>query len=163
MIDRPDFQLRVLPNPAILRLQAFKDWGGLVDSTIELPMVPNQLLGGDPYALWLAPNDWLVYAQAITSFQLGATFRESRYRELIITDVSSGSVVIELGGTRALDVLARDCTLDLESASMAYGRSARTTIAQVGIIIHRLPNAHQWRLLVDRSTAGYLADWLSQD
>jgi heterotetrameric sarcosine oxidase gamma subunit len=156
------FQLRELPFVAKLRVQVLRRRGMQTPaaSLMHLPDNPNTGLGSDPIALWKAPDDWLVYSPTLTADALNSWVAAVPHNTpLIATDVSSASTVFELSGTNALDILMRDCTLDLEGNAVPPGACAQTQFAQVSVMIHR-PTADTWRLFVDRSVAGHVWDWL---
>lgn len=157
------FQIRELEPVTKLRVQVLRPRGTLsaaVDPK-HLPERPNTTLGNDPITLWKAPDDWLVYSQNLTpealSDWVGSIESES---PVVVTDVSSASVVLELSGPRTLDVLMRDCTLDLEGDAIAPGACAQTQFAQTTVTIHRPVSAETWRLFVERSVAIHVWEWL---
>ena len=75
-------------------------------------------------------------------------------------DVSSTGALFEIGGPRAIDVLMRDCTLDLEGGAVPPGGCAQTTLAQLTVMVHRPAAEPAWRLWVDRTAARHLWEWL---
>ncbi len=158
-----DFEMRELPRVAKIRVQALRSRGmnAPCADTQRLPLSPNTALGIDPVVLWKAPDDWLAYSQTLSSTDLCNALRQVPARAtLLLTDVSSASVVLELRGPRALDVLMRDCTLDLEGGAVKPGNCAQTALAQVNVIVHRPGDTDMWRLVVERSVAAHLWDWL---
>jgi sarcosine oxidase, subunit gamma len=158
-----DFELRELQRVTKVRVQVLRRRGMSTPCADpqRLPISPNTASGTDPVVLWKAPDDWLAYSQTLSTAQLCSALREvPADATLILTDVSSASVVLELRGPRALDVLMRDCTLDLEGDAVKPGNCAQTALAQVNVIIHRPRDADVWRLFVERSVATHLWDWL---
>jgi sarcosine oxidase subunit gamma len=157
------FQLRVLEALTKLRVQVLRPRGtrlSAVDPN-HLPERPNTTSGVDPIALWKAPDDWLVYSQTLAPEALRNWAGSIRSEApLVVTDVSSASVVLELSGSRALDVLMRDCTLDLEGDAVPPGACAQTQFAQTTVMIHRPVSAETWRLFVERSVTMHVWDWL---
>lgn len=157
------FRLRELEAVTKIRVQALRSRGMTAPaaSPSQLPGVPNTALGTDPIALWRAPDDWLVYSQTlpadVLSKWVGAVSSEA---PLVVTDVSSASVVLELSGPRAVDILLRDCTLDLEGAAVPPGACAQTSFAQTGVLIHRPAEGDTWRLFVERSVAVHVWEWI---
>ena len=99
--------------------------------------------------LWLGPDEWLV---------VGA--RESDFPNAdAVVDVSANRVAFELDGAGAVDLLARGCSLDLDSSVFPPGRCAQTLVAQAQVILHRTGD-ETFRLLVRPSFAPYLRAWL---
>jgi heterotetrameric sarcosine oxidase gamma subunit len=154
------FELRELPHVTKIRVQARRSSSPLtVGSFVDV--AANASAGIDPIVLWKAPREWLAYSTSLAADKVLATLRqESQNASLVLTDVSSASVVLELQGQRALDVLMRDCTLDLEGDAVPPGHCAQTTLAQVGVLIHRPAEQLKWRLFVDRSVAGHVWEWI---
>ncbi len=157
------FRIRELEPVTKLRVQGLHARGQYSAATDPkyLPERPNTICGVDPIALWKAPDDWLVYSQNLTaramSDWVGAIRSEA---PLVVTDVSSASVLLELSGSRTVDVLMRDCTLDLEGNAVPPGACAQTLFAQTTVMIHRDVSAETWRLLVERSVAMHVWEWL---
>lgn len=163
-VGAPGFTLREIAGISKLRVQAMRGHpptaaGG---GNGLLPEIPNTALGDDPCVLWRAPGDWLACSPTLSAAQL-ATLLLAAHGDapLVVTDVSSASVVLELTGPRVLDVLARDCSLDLEGDAVPVAGCAQTVIAQVGVLIHRPPGREGWRLMVERSVAVHLWNWLT--
>jgi heterotetrameric sarcosine oxidase gamma subunit len=158
-----DFELRELRDVAKVRAQLVRPRGSNTPGvdTKCFPHSPNTTIGIDPAMLWKAPDDWMIYSQALAAERL-CDFVQDRAAgsPLIVTDVSSASISLELRGARAIDVLMRDCTLDLEGNAIAAGACAQTELAQVGVLIHRPADRDAWRLFVERSVALHVWDWL---
>ncbi len=156
------FELRELRAVAAVRLQTLRGDAERVATAAAnvLPASPNGVAGDDPWVLWRAPGDWLAYSLTLPEEQIESTLRQ-RLSDvpLLFAGVSAASVVFELGGARAVDVLLRDCTLDLEGDAVPIGACAHTALAQLSVTLHQ-PAAGLWRLWADRSAARYLWDWL---
>ena len=77
-------------------------------------------------------------------------------------DVSAQRITLRLSGSRARDVLAKGCSIDLHPRSFCRGSSAQTTLGQAGVVLLALAeNGDDYAILVRSSFAGYLADWLA--
>ena len=157
------FELHEIANVAKVRVQALRGRGAgtpCADPN-RLPFSPNTALGVDPIVLWKAPDDWLAYSLELPAARVCAAVRlVTSSAPLVLTDVSSASVVLELRGPRALDVLMRDCTLDLEGDAITPGNCAQTVLGQVSVMMHRPQDADAWRLFVERSVAMHVWYWL---
>jgi heterotetrameric sarcosine oxidase gamma subunit len=160
---RPGYELKEIAGAAKIRVQALRARGlaAPVCRSDQLPHRPNTVSGEDPAALWKAPDDWIVYSptRPAEALQEWVPQIESDV-PLIATDVSSASVILELTGPAAIDVLLRDCTLDLEGDALLAGCCAQTQFAQVGVLLHRLADPERWRMFVERSVALHVWDWL---
>jgi sarcosine oxidase, subunit gamma len=159
----PNFQLRELEGVTKLRVQVLRARGNRTAAAdpLKLPSSPNTTCGEDPIALWRAPDDWLVYSPALDEDDLSRWVDAVESTSpLILTDVSSASAVLELQGPRTIDILMRDCTLDLDGDAIKPGSCAQTLFAQTTIVIHRPETPDTWRLFVERSVTRHVWDWL---
>lgn len=127
-----------------------------------LPLEPNTAADGNSLAiLWLGPNEWLVVGPPDTEWQIEAVLNEALAGQHVsVVDVSASRTVIELGGPKARQTLAKGCGLDLHPRSFGPGRCAQTGLAKAAIILHQTADDPVYRLFVRNSFAGYLAAWL---
>jgi len=126
-----------------------------------LPVVPNTTASRDDLrALWLAPDEWMVVGpdgqqqvleQALRS-GIDGTFGS-------IVDVSASRTMLEIGGTRARELLAYGIPIDLDARSFVPNRCAQTLLAKAHVIIERSDDS-AFLLYVRTSFAGYVAEWL---
>jgi heterotetrameric sarcosine oxidase gamma subunit len=159
----PGFTMRELPCMALLRLQALRPRGVTAPAADPalLPVQPNTAIGSDPCVLWKSPDDWLAYSTHLETDELALRFDGlGGGVRLVVTDVSAANTVLELAGAHLLEILARDCTLDLEGDRVPSGACAQTVVAQVPLLLHRPSGRDTWWAFVDRSLAGHLWDWL---
>ena len=90
---------------------------------------------GDVAALWIAPATALI---------VGPPPRLQALRTAIppaiaaVVDQSGGFAVVRLAGPRAAAALAKGCRVDLDPRAFGAGCVARTIIAQVPAIVHRV-------------------------
>lgn len=78
-----------------------------------------------------------------------------------VVDVSAQHTVIELAGSRAREVLAKGCSLDLHPRAFGPGRCAQTLLGRAGVIV--LPREGEvptYWVFVRATFADYLAEWL---
>ena len=114
------------------------------------PVEPNTTAEIDGrLVLWLGPDEWLV---------VGAEQGDFPDAEAVV-DVSANRVAFELEGSRAADLLARGCSLDLHPSVFPPRRCAQTLVAHAQVILHRSSD-ETFRLLVRPSVAPYLRAWL---
>nr|WSY49971.1 sarcosine oxidase subunit gamma [Streptomyces sp. NBC_00886] len=130
---------------------------------LPLPLEPNTVVrAGELTALWLGPDEWLVVGPPDTQRDLESRIRAASGDEPVaVTDVSAQRTTLLVSGTRARDLLAHGCALDLHPRAFGAGRCAQTTLAraQVLLVARDEPGAGFW-VLVRSSFAGYLTDWL---
>ena len=128
---------------------------------IPLPLNANRVAAaGGVRALWLGPDEWLITAEGGAPDLLPRLDRAVAGRRAMVTDLSSSRVVVAIGGTQARDLLAAGCGLDLHSRVFGPGQCAQTLFARVSVILDQLDDAPHYRLLVRRSYAGWLVDWM---
>ena len=159
----PGCELRELPFVAKLRLQAMRGETAPLSAEARsiLGETPNGSSGDDPCIFWRAPGDWLAVSLTSSEEELALALGERLAGDpVVLADVSSTSAVLELRGEQALEVLARDCMLDLEGDAVPSGGCAQTMIAQLSVLIHRPRAGDAWHLYVDRTVARHLRDFL---
>ncbi|MFJ3421655.1 sarcosine oxidase subunit gamma [Streptomyces sp. NPDC086082] len=130
---------------------------------LSLPLEPNIVVrAGELTVLWLGPDEWLVVGAPDTQRDLEQRIRAAAGDEHVsVTDVSAQRTTLLVSGTRARDLLAHGCPLDLHPRAFGPGRCAQTMLAraQVVVVARDEPGAGFW-VLVRSSFAGYLTDWL---
>jgi heterotetrameric sarcosine oxidase gamma subunit len=157
----------VADDGSIARVQT---WG--VDAPV--PPAVEQLLGfswpretgavaGGPglaTVIVVGPSEWLVcYAERprpALAAELNAAFMETSYRA---TDVSQALVRVQIGGAAAYRLLGKGCSLDLDTTLFAVGRSARTRLAGIPVVISRTGD-FSFDCLLTRSHGEYFGAWL---
>ena len=127
-----------------------------------LPLTPNTVSGNAGLtALWLGPDEWLIVtppdgeSTVLASLEgaLGAIFSS-------VTDQTGGQTIVRLSGLRARDLLAKGCTLDLHPTAFGPGRCAQTLVAKANATIIHVDDTPTFDLIVRRSFADYLREWL---
>jgi sarcosine oxidase subunit gamma len=127
-----------------------------------LPVEANTWLGwNDHDVLWLAPDGWLITANARSSDpgQLISdleTLVSGMHHSLV--DVSANRNVLELAGEHRYELLSTGCGLDLHPRSWRDGMCAQTLLARVPVILQE--RADTTRVFVRPSYRDYLVDWL---
>jgi len=128
---------------------------------VALPDQPNTWAGADPIIWWVSPDAWLLQSASQDGGTLAATTRAAcASLPCAVTDLSDALVTIALEGPQAIGVLARGCGLDLRAGSFGAQACARTRLAQLPVLIRKSASA-RFELVVDRSAAKYLQDWLA--
>lgn len=125
-----------------------------------LPLEPDRFVeAGGVTIAWLGPDEWLVIDPAGDASGLEA--RLSAAPGAVATDVTGNRVALRLSGPAARDLLAAGCSLDLHPRAFAAGQCAQTLLARTGVILLQRDDAPTFDLLVRRSFARYLRDWLA--
>ena len=104
-------------------------------------------------ALWTGPARWL----AMGDLDLAGVVERAGHAGSV-ADQSDGRVVLDLGGPRVRDALAKGVAVDLHPAAFADGDVAVTSIAHVPGLLWR--QGDRFGLAVPRSYAGSLIGWL---
>jgi sarcosine oxidase, subunit gamma len=128
-----------------------------------LPAAPSSWVQTDSgRAIWLGPDEWLLTSATERPEQLASRIREATLPfGGVVVDVSAQRITLRLTGSRARDVLAKGCSIDLHPRSFGCGSSAQTTLGQAGVVLLALAESgDDYAILVRSSFAGYLADWL---
>jgi sarcosine oxidase subunit gamma len=148
---------RVDPNDANLMERLASSLGGL-----GLPLLPNTVTSSDDRrALWLGPDEWLLVGpdgkRAAFLDALGVALAGAFGS---IVDVSANRTVLEIGGSKARQLLARGVAIDLDPRSFGPGRCAQTFLAKAQVIIERINDQPAFHVYVRTSFACYAAEWL---
>lgn len=124
-----------------------------------IPDAPHVTSNNHFYCLCLSDSEWLVLSAG--SQPLKRQLREALDRQVAaVIDVSSAWTIVEVTGSNAEALLANGCSLDLHDSSFPFGRCAHGLISHVEIIIYRREGGDGYHILVDRSLAVDLWNWL---
>ena len=123
---------------------------------IELPREPNTVALGETYiALWLGPDEWLLQSTGPRPATLERTLRPLLANQFAaIVDVGSGSIVVEVTGSRARDVLQKGCPLDLHPRVFGVGQCAQSHFFKAAIVLRPL-GTDTFEVIFRRSYADY--------
>ncbi len=154
-----------------INLRGTADDSGLVDAVarvtgVELPSRPNTFKRSDDdtvRAYWLGPDEWLISAGRASATSLVAQLEDALAGHTVaINDLSGGTVLLELPGDTAREVLARGCTLDLHPANFKELDCAQSTLAKANVLIACISDAPVYEIIVRRSFSEYVLLWLQQ-
>ena len=116
---------------------------------VELPDAPNRARGTGIRSVWMGPGDYLV---------IGGE-RDGAIDGVHIADVTDAHVRFAATGTRAADLLAKGCPLDLHPRVFGPDHCAQTILAQVPALIEAVPDG--FAVTADISLSHYLEAWFS--
>jgi sarcosine oxidase subunit gamma len=128
-----------------------------------LPRTPNtfQVAPAEHKVLWLGPDEWLVVTPEGGAGALMPSLRQACGDGFAsVVELGSGQTVIEVSGPRAREVIAKGCPLDLHPRAFGPGRCAQSRLARALVTIAQLDEAPTFELIVRRSFADYLWQWL---
>ena len=131
---------------------------------VALPSSPNSLVETDDLTVcWLGPDEWLAIVRPDSETEIITALRESvAALHAAVTDTTGGYTMLNLSGSRARDLLAKGCPLDLHPRAFAPGQCAQTDLAKTAILlIPRSNNSdpQSFDVVVRRSFVDYLAHW----
>jgi sarcosine oxidase subunit gamma len=124
---------------------------------VPLPEPGRASAHDDVAALWIAPATALIVGPAA---RLDALRAEIAPAIAAVVDQSSGLVVLRLDGPHAAAALAKGCRVDLDARAFGGGCVARTIIAQVPAIVHRVDPGPTFDLIVPATLARSFVDFL---
>src|SRR5262245_24740985 len=151
MADRRDVTLAQVN----LRLAATDDAVG----RLALPREPNAWRDGEPEAVWLGPDEWLVVGPVGSQHAIVAELEAAlsgTHRSVV--DVSANRSAFDLIGDDRYDLLSCGCSLDLGARAWGSGRCAQTLFARVPVLLQE--RGEVTRVFVRPSYLGYLTAWL---
>ena len=128
---------------------------------LPLPLEANRVAAMGPVrVLWLGPDEWLVVADGDAPDLLPRLERAVMDRRAAVSDLSSSRIIVQIAGSRARELLEDGCGLDLHPRAFGPGQCAQTLLARVPVILDPVGEAPHYRVLVRRSYARWLIDWL---
>lgn len=165
--DRAILQLTEEPptGAIVLRLEA-KDAQALLRArealSVALPLTPNSWTAHDDIAvLWQAYDEWLVLTPDGTQVPVMMQLAQAlEGLHAAVTDVSDLRAGIAVDGPASRDLLRKGCAVDLHPREFSTGNLAVTTLARVRVVLRQTSDTPAYQILVERSYAHYLWDWL---
>ncbi|GAC49260.1 sarcosine oxidase subunit gamma [Gordonia aichiensis] len=127
---------------------------------LDLPGVCCLRRDEDEVAVWLGPDEWLLYRPGISGHEFAAEVAARARDGAYVMDASGQRTILVLGGCRASTILAHGCAIDFSENAFPDDQAVSTLLAQAGVVIHRGGRDDTYVLVVRSSFADYLADWL---
>jgi len=125
---------------------------------LELAAPGRVAAGSGQLSLCVRPGRWLLLLPPDSAGAQAARWQRACAGVAAAIDHSSGLVALHLAGAELREVLSRGCRLDLDPEFFSPGRAAATLMAQVAVILARLPAGLV--LLTPASTARHVREWL---
>jgi len=126
---------------------------------LTLPACGRVTLAPAGLVLCVRPERWLLLGTATAAGTAVALWQEACGAAGTAVELSSGLAVLHLAGPAVHEVLSRGCRLDLNPSSFPAGAAAASVMAQVAVILARLPAG--MLLLTPASTARHVREWLA--
>ena len=129
---------------------------------IALPTSPNTTTNNDKItALWLSQKEWLIVMNSsVDNEEVKSLQNELSDIHALAIDVSDRWTTINLSGNKAIDVLSKGTSIDLDNSVFGTGACAQTTLWSVNVIIYKIDEKPTFDLFVDSTMAKFLWQWL---
>ncbi|MCP4875543.1 MAG: sarcosine oxidase subunit gamma [Gammaproteobacteria bacterium] len=157
------------PLLGYLNLRGCPDHTGFLAACLKVlgcepPTEPNTLVvSGDYRIYWLGPDEWLVITPVDQQVQLQQKLLKALKKVFSsVVDNSSGLTMLHITGNNAAALLASDCPLDLHAREFKPGQCAQTRLARAGMTISPLADGTGFEVIIRRSFADYLMQWLQE-
>ena len=126
-----------------------------------LPVKPNTLSNGEHQVYWLGPDEWLIVSAATDASGLAGSLQNTlKDVHAAVNDVSGGQVILRLTGDKVRDTLTKGCTIDFHTDVFNPGDCAQSGLAKASVLIACIAQPNTFELIVRRSFAEYVAQWL---
>lgn len=158
--------IRMRQWPAIMSVQVERGALTAMESAairgVRWPCYPNTTAGRDPFIWWMGPERWLVTSGGLGISELmGELTAITEGHLATVVDLSDSMTTIQLVGEAARRLLARGTCLGLDDRVLENGRCARTRVANLAVLLRPLEESGcGYEVLVDRSEAQFLVEWL---
>ena len=129
---------------------------------IALPTSPNTTTSNDKItALWLSQKEWLIVMNSsVDNEEVKSLQNELSDIHALAIDVSDRWTTINLSGNKAIDVLSKGTSIDLDNSVFGTGACAQTTLWSVNVIIYKIDEKPTFDLFADSTMAKFLWQWL---
>jgi sarcosine oxidase subunit gamma len=128
---------------------------------IPLPKIPCRAsTGNDRVALWLGPDEHLLFCPREMTAALQAALETALYEQPhSLVDITDRQLSLLVRGPLAAWILNGGCPLDLDVAAFPVGMCTRTVFAKTEIVLWR-SETKEFHIDVARSFTRYLVDVL---
>lgn len=110
-------------------------------------------------ALPLAPGQWMLSAEWGRDGRFAASIKRCVRGLAYASEQSHGRAAFRVGGAATMEILSRECRLDLAEAPADM--VGQTTMAEVGVLVHKVDNTPTFDLTVYTGYAEHLWEWLA--
>ena len=118
-------------------------------------------------ALWLSPDEWMIYSNKISSFDNNEYEIENLLNKNIskmnlgaVTNVTDQFVLINIKGDKIFDLFATGSPFNFNDFRKKVGSVTQTILAKIDVIIHN-QNKNEVNLFVRRSFSHHLFSWMN--
>jgi heterotetrameric sarcosine oxidase gamma subunit len=125
---------------------------------LDLPLPGHAATVGELTALWMQPSAWLLMAPPDEPGALARRVKDACGDMASVVDQTQGRAVLRLSGSKARDVLARICRVDLHPRTFRPGCVAATPVAELPCLLYQRDDGPSFELIVSASCAGWFAE-----
>ena len=122
----------------------------------ELPRTGASATASGSFLLGIRPGLWLLIASDSAPPEFPGAKLEAAFE--VAVETGDAWTQFAISGSASRDLLAKGCALDLHPSAFPEGRCAVTRFAELRCVLHHVGVGY--RLLVGRSYAAALAEWL---
>ena len=116
----------------------------------------------DYTALPLSPGQWMLFADGGADGSFKQMLEERIGKIGYVSEQSHSRAIIRISGRKCLDVLAKECRLDLHGDVATTGFCAQTNMAKIGVLMHKVDDAPTFDLVVFAGFADSFWHWIRQ-
>jgi sarcosine oxidase subunit gamma len=155
-------QISLRANPADV------DTFGRIGASLGVlpPTTPNTFssaFDGQLHAVWLGPNEWLILGAPGTATNIEAVLRDISASDdaVSVVDVSASRTTLSISGADTCAALERNCLIDLHPSKFVVGSCAQALFARANVILLKMSDEPEYRLMVRSSLAAHVASWFA--
>jgi heterotetrameric sarcosine oxidase gamma subunit len=116
---------------------------------------------GDTTILWVGPERWLVVEPERADRDLDTLLRGALADTCAgVTDLGNGRTTLRIAGPRSRDLLAKGSAVDFHVRAFPVGACAQGLLGHVGALFHAVDETPRFDLLIARSYAQTVWEWL---
>jgi sarcosine oxidase subunit gamma len=126
----------------------------------DLPITPRRAADGPTHFIWAGPGRWLAAAPEQSPMAFESNLRSALAGLASVTGQSDGRSIIQVGGPKAREALAKGVPLDLDPCAFGPGDTAMTVVAHINVHLWQSDATPIYEFAVFRSFAASFCEWL---
>ncbi len=112
-------------------------------------------------ALPLSPAEWLaISAKPDTKSDFASRLSKKIKGAGFVSEQSDARVIFRISGPRTIELLQKECRLDLQSKAVGKNWCASTQMAHIGVILHCIDDKPSFDLYVYSGFSEDFANWI---
>jgi methylglutamate dehydrogenase subunit D len=112
-------------------------------------------------ALPLSPGQWMLFANEGADGAFKRLLDDQIAKIGYVSEQSHSRAVIRISGSKAVEVLSRECRLDLHPGVAEVGFCAQTNMAKIGVLMHKVDDNPTFDLVVFSGFADSFWHWIT--